>query len=153
MASDLRAALPLLMPKAIAWAESQFSFIAEAGQPIDSSLFAVAQSVGVLHPELIRIAEVSHLPLPEDPELRRVALGAGLLGQGMVGLTFGYGVYICHGHKDLRLLSHEFRHVYQYEHTGSIASFLPIYLEQIATFGYDDAPFEVDARAHERCHA
>ncbi|MCX7185423.1 MAG: hypothetical protein NTW90_09395 [Nitrosospira sp.] len=153
MASDLRAALPLLMPKAIAWAESQFSFIAEVGQPISGFLLAVAGSVGVLHPELIRIAEVPHLPLPEDPELRKAALAAGLLGPGMVGLTFGYGVYVCHGHKDVRLLSHEFRHVHQYEHAGSIASFLPIYLEQIATFGYNNAPLEVDARAHERRHA
>ena len=71
----------------------------------------------------------------------------------MVGLTLGYGVYVCHGHGSIRLLSHEFRHVYQYEHAGSIAAFLPAYLQQIVTVGYNNAPLEVDARAHERLHA
>ena len=58
----------------------------------------------------------------------------------MVGLTLGYGVYVCHGHGTVRLLSHEFRHVYQYEQAGSIAAFLPVYLQQIVTFGYNNAP-------------
>jgi len=80
----------------------------------------------------------------------QAALGTGLLGPGMVGLTLGYGVYICRGHGTVRLLSHEFRHVYQYERAGSIAAFLPVYLHQIATVGYYNAPFEIDARAHER---
>jgi hypothetical protein len=48
-----------------------------------------------------------------------------------------------------QLLSHECRHVYQYEAAGSIAAFLPVYIEQIVEFGYDDAPFEQDARHHE----
>jgi hypothetical protein len=32
---------------------------------------------------------------------------------------------------------------------GSIAAFLPTYLQQIVDFGYANAPFEVDARRHE----
>ena len=39
---------------------------------------------------------------------------------------------------------------HQYEEAGSIADFLPVYLKQIVEFGYDSAPLEVDARAHER---
>jgi hypothetical protein len=46
------------------------------------------------------------------------------------------------------LLSHECRHVYQYEAAGSIAAFLPVYLQQIATVGYESAPFD-RTRAHE----
>jgi hypothetical protein len=153
MTFDLRAALPVLVPKAITWAEAQYSSIAQVGQPLNEVLLAVAKSVGVLHPELIRIAEVLHLPLPEDPELKQAALATGLLGPGMVGLTLGYGVYVCQGHRNVRLLSHEFRHVHQYEQAGSIAAFLPVYLQQIVTVGYNNAPFERDARAHERHHA
>lgn len=150
---DLQAALPVLVPKAIAWAEAQASLIAQIGNPINELLLSVAKNVGVRHPELIRIVEVPQLPIPEDLELREVALGTGLFGANIVGLTLGYGVFICHGHMNVRLLSHEFRHVYQYEAAGSIAAFLPPYLSQIATVGYHDAPFEVDARAHERDHA
>jgi len=94
---------------------------------------------------------VDALPLPEDQELRDIATQTGLLGPGMIGLTLGYAVFVCRGHDaSVRLLSHEFRHVYQYEVLGSIKLFLPVYLQQIAQFGYGDAPLEVDARAHEK---
>lgn len=153
MTFDLRAALPVLVPKAISWAEAQSSAIAQVGKPLNEVLLAIARSVDVLHPEHIRIAEVPSLPLPEDPELKQAALATGLLGPGMVGLTLGYGIYVCHGHSNVRLLSHEFRHVHQYEQAGSIAAFLPVYLQQIATVGYNNASLEIDARAHERHHA
>jgi hypothetical protein len=153
MSIDLRAALPVLVPKAISWAEAQHAHIAQVGLPLNDSLLSLAASVGVQRPERIRVAEIPRLLLPDDPELSQAALATGLLGPGMVGLTLGYGVYVCHGHGSIRLLSHEFRHVYQYEHAGSIAAFLPAYLQQIVTVGYNNAPFEVDARAHERLYA
>jgi hypothetical protein len=53
------------------------------------------------------------------------------------------------GHATPRLLAHEFRHLYQVEQAGSLAAFLPAYLQQIAEVGYDCAPYELDARAHE----
>jgi hypothetical protein len=149
MTYDLRSALPLLIPKAIAWAEAQSSSIGKIGQPLNDALLSVARGVGVMHPELIRVAEVPQLPLPEDPELQQAALATGLLGPNMIGMTFGYGIYICHGHRTKWLLSHEFRHAFQYEQAGSIAAFLPTYLQQIVTVGYHNAPFEIDARAHE----
>lgn len=153
MTFDLRAALPYLVPKAIAWAETQTSQISHFGQPLNDTLTSVARSVGVLHPEKIRITEVDSLPLPDDPDLKQAALATGLLGPNMIGLTLGYGIYVCRGRGTIRLLSHEFRHVYQYEKAGSIAAFLPAYLQQIVSVGYNSAPFEVDARAHEKNHA
>jgi hypothetical protein len=71
------------------------------------------------------------------------------LGPSGHGLTLGYAIYVCRGKESLRLFSHECRHVYQYEQAGSIEAFLPIYLRQVAMFGYANAPYEVDARAHE----
>jgi hypothetical protein len=67
----------------------------------------------------------------------------------MAGLTFGYSVFVARGQESMRLLSHEFRHVYQYEAHGSIAAFLPVYLQQVVEVGYENAPYEFDARAHE----
>ena len=52
-----------------------------------------------------------------------------------------------------RLLSHECRHVFQYEQAGSIALFLPLYLDAIVRVGYENCPFEQDARAHELADA
>lgn len=150
MTFNLLAVLPELAPKAIAWAQDLSAVIAESGETLDEDLLALARSVGVLHPERIRILEEPTLAYPQDPALRQAAIEAGLLGPWMAGLTLGYSVYICRGQRSVRLLSHEFRHVYQYEQAGSIAAFLAAYLHQIATVGYYASPFEVDARAHEK---
>ena len=108
-----------------------------------------ARQVGVAHPERIRVLLIPDMPLPDDQELRLVALQTGLLGPNIVGLTLGYGIYIRIGHESRQLLSHECRHVYQYECAGSIAAFLPKYLAEIAEVGYGPGAFELDARNHE----
>ena len=149
MSIDLRPALPNLLPKAIAWAEKYSQEIATSGMPLNDSEISLAREVGVQRPDQIRISLVECLPLPKDPNLREAALQTGLLGPNMVGLTLGYSVMVCKGHLTKRILSHEFRHVYQYECHGSIAEFLPVYLQQIIEFEYANCPLEVDARAHE----
>ncbi len=154
MTFDLRSALPILTPKAIAWAEAQSENALRVGRPLTEPFLSVAQHVGVSSPEHIRILDVPRLPMPDDPQLKQAAVATGLLGPGMVGLTLGHAVLVCSGYgQDVRLLSHEFRHVHQYEQAGSIAAFLPAYLQQIVTVGYSNAPFEIDARAHELRHA
>jgi hypothetical protein len=109
----------------------------------------LARGVGVAKPEKIRVTLVETLPLPKEPILRAAALQAGLLGPNMVGLTLGYAVFVCKGHETPRLLTHEFRHVYQYEQAGSIAAFLPGYLQQVVQLDYANTSFEKDAKAHE----
>lgn len=147
---DLQSALPLLLPKAIAWAEEQAQQAASSGRALTEREREIARSVGVAQPERVRVVLVDSLPLPEEPTLRAAALQAGLLGPGMVGLTLGHSVFICSGHETLRLLSHELRHVYQYEQAGSIATFLPGYLQQVVRLGYSNTTFERDATMHER---
>lgn len=121
----------------------------EAGEALTPAEEEIARRVGVRQPEWVRVEIVDSLPLPADPVLRSAALAAGLLGPGMVGLTLGHAIFICRGHKDRRLLSHELRHVHQYEQHGSISAFLSVYLGQIVEVGYTRAPLEADARAHE----
>ena len=149
MTFNLLSVLPQLLPSAIAWAEEQSERTQQTGQPLDTTGLALAARVGVQHPERIRTQLVDALPLPEESALRQAALATGLLGPGMIGLTLGYSIFIVRGYMGRRLVSHECRHVYQYETHGSIAAFLPVYLLQIATVGYLDAPFEQDAREHE----
>jgi len=146
---DLAAQLPRLLPIAIAWAESEQSRAQRDGSPLDGIGVRLAGSVGVAQPERIRVVEADSLPFPADAELRFAATQTGLLGPDTAGLTLGHAVFLRAGQFSVRLLSHEFRHVYQYEAAGSISAFLPLYLEQILVYGYEQAPFEVDARAHE----
>ncbi len=144
---DLRAELPRLLPKAIAWAEEQQAGILGTGFSLSSEQAVMARGVGVAHPENIRIKLVDQLPLPQDPELAAAALQAELLGPDKTGLTLFYGIFICHREYGSRnLIAHECRHVHQYEERGSIAAFLPEYLLQIVNVGYLNAPLEADAR-------
>lgn len=149
MTVDLMADLPVLVPKAIQWAEEQSLVIAKEGVALDETLLDAARRVGVQRPELIRVALVPSIPLPDDPALQAACAAVGFLSGRFNGLTLGHGIYIREGCATVRLLSHEFRHVYQHEQVSSIAGFLPEYLRQIFTVGYELAPLEIDARAHE----
>lgn len=143
----------MLLPAAIAWAEARAKQAAEVGSALSAAEQDIARQVGVSHPDRVRVEIVDDLPLPEEPALRAAALAAGLLDPGMVGLTLGHSIFIRRGKRDhrqdRRLLSHELRHVHQYEQHGSIAAFLRVYLGQIVEVGYAHAPLEADARAHE----
>lgn len=146
---NLAVVLPQLLAPAIAWAEEQARIVEHEGELLDLAGLALAKKVGVRHPDRIRTKIVDALPLPTELALRQAALATGLLGPTALGLTLGYGIIIVRGSMTTRLLSHECRHVYQYESYGSIAAFLPAYLQQVATIGYFDATFEQDARSHE----
>ena len=148
MVLDLRSTLPQLLAPAIAWAELISQQVQREGECLNAAGLAIAWNVGVKRPELIRAMIVDRLPLPTEPLLQQAALQTGLLDSKMCGLTLDYSILFVRGHME-RLLSHECRHVYQYEEAGSIAAFLPVYLSQIIEFGYADAPLEKDARNHE----
>jgi hypothetical protein len=147
---NIRTPLLILLPKAIAWAEAEANAGASNGQALTEIAQDIARTVGVAHPELIRLALVDALPMPQDPMLQAAAVQTGFLGPHMAGLTLGHSVFVRRGYNTSRLLSHEFRHVFQYEQAGSIAAFLSIYLQQVMQFGYMNAPLELDARAHEQ---
>ncbi len=149
MMYDLAAVLPKILPQAIEWGESCSADILSKGKPLTAAGIEVARSVGVLDPQKIRVELVESLPLPDDQMLRDVALQTGLLGPDMAGVTFGHGIYVCRDHVTNTLLAHECRHVFQYEDAGSIAAFLPVYLQEIVQYGYFESPFEADARQHE----
>ena len=150
MTFDLGAALPDLLPRAITWAREREQEILRTGVPLKEFGLSLAQSVGVQQPELIRVEIIDTLlPLPSDSVLRAAGLATGLFGPHMAGITLGYSICIRRDYNSIRLLSHECRHVYQYELAGGVAAFLPLYLKQIAQFGYRNAPYEIDARAYE----
>jgi len=146
---NLQEHLPELLPLAIAWAQFQADHVAYVGVPLPENLQALARRVGVREPQLIRVKLVEEMPVPEHPMLRALAVQTGLLSSNTAGLTVGHSIFIKHGEDSIRLISHECRHVYQYELFGSIESFLGVYLMQLASVGYHQAPLEIDARVNE----
>ncbi len=146
---NLKTALPALAPLAVQWAEATANYVALSGRPLEEAEAQMARRVGVSQPESIRLLVVDQMPYPEHRMLQAAAMATDFLGPQTAGLTLGHAVLVRRGQESVRLLSHEFRHVHQYEQAGSIAAFLPVYLEQVLDHGYADAPLEADARAHE----
>lgn len=134
---------------AVEWIEQQQKIIQQHGYKLSPRKFEIARQVGVEQPALIYIMEVDEISPPDNPVLNQVANQLNFLGPDTIGLTLGYGVYLRKGYVDDRLLSHEFRHVRQYEIAGSVTAFIDEYIRQIFQYGYLDAPYEVDARAYE----
>src|SRR4051812_38164019 len=146
---DLESQLPVLLPRAIAWAEAEETRALESGTVLTPGEAMIARSVGVAHPERVRIETVDAMPAPSDPMLQAAIRHAAMLGPETRGLTLGHAIFMRRDERSVRLLSHELRHVYQYERLGSISAFLEVYLRELLAFGYGEAPLEVDARAHE----
>ena len=147
----LAAQLSVMAPRVVAWAEKLSAEGRAHGIALTPEQQRIARESGVREPGRIRIRVVDRIPLPDDAELRAAALQVGLSQSTALGMTLGYAVVVVRGYEDnVRLLSHEFRHVAQYEACGGIAPFLAMHLADLAAFGYEDSPFEVDARAHER---
>lgn len=147
--SQLKTALPKLLPKAIQWAEDIETHIIKHGIALNKSQQVDAKAVGVTQPEKIHLLELENFPLPADPILQEAATTLGLLGKNTAGLTLGHGILIKKWLLSRRLLSHECRHVYQYEQAGSVAAFLKGYLASIVEYDYFESPYEIDAREHE----
>ena len=142
--------LQQILPDAIAWVEQQSLFIQKNGTPLTETGIRLAIAVGVSEPEKVRTMQAIDIPCPTLEILRNAAIQTGLLSQNVQGITFEHFIFIKTGHMTPRLLSHELRHVHQYEKFGSISSFLAEYLNQIISVGYDKSPLEIDARTHEQ---
>ncbi len=142
---DLNSYLPLV----VLWAKKHHDLIQEQGAELNEEGMEMARSVGVAEPERIRIMLVDEIPFQEDPVVYSLAKSVGMLSGQVSGITFGHSIYIVKACQSARLYSHEFRHVHQYEVLGSIGAFMDVYLEQVMTFGYHQAPLEKDARQFE----
>lgn len=149
---SIDALLAEIVPKAIAWAKDQSEGVLASGLPLNQDVVKLARRVGVLEPERVRIAWVGQLPVPSDPVFQPLLDRTGIAG--MAGLTLGHAIFLVPARTDSGLLAHELRHVHQYEQLGGIDGFMPVYLDEVARLGYDNAPLEIDARNYElRVHA
>lgn len=136
----------LLLPLACAWAEEQEHVILRDGAALTAAQIADAVSIGVAHPERVRLLGVVRVPMPEHPALRAAADATQLVSHRTAGLTVRYGIFIrsdCWG--DRRLLFHELVHTLQYEQLGGFRPFLQRYLHECVTIGYPAAPLEQEA--------
>jgi hypothetical protein len=148
------ALLKLLLPIACAWAERQERDALAEGVPLSAAQLDDAVSVGLAHPERVRLCRVSHMPWPAPRVLVNLLERCGAIPPLIAGLTLRYAIYLRHGcWDDRRLLAHELAHTAQYERLGGFRPFLKQYLEEWLTVGYPQGALEVEAEraAREIC--
>lgn len=144
-----KALLEVLLPLAVSWCRLESQRAAREGLRLTETALDDARRVGVTQPESVRVLVVDAIPVPREAALAAAAESIGFLGPQTAGLTLGYSIFVRHGRLSRRLLSHELRHVFQFEQAGSLETFLASYLASIVEVGYGECPFEVDARRNE----
>lgn len=137
------------MPLVVKWLADVQAEIQQHGRVLTDLETKDALSVGVEHPQLIRVLTVDALNQPENPVLIKAGKETDLLGESAVGRTLGYGIEVVVDHYSRRLMRHELRHVYQFEQAGSLELFITDYIKSVLTDGYIDSAYEQDARAFE----
>ena len=147
---NLKTAFPFLLPLAEKWASREAVKIQLEGTALSMKEKILAKSVGVAFPELVKLQLVPEIPEPDNMLLKMAAQQTEMIGPDNWGMAFGHSIYICETKMSAKLLSHEFRHVYQREQYGSFEAYIEAYLKQVLEYGYFDCPFEVDARRSER---
>jgi hypothetical protein len=89
---------------------------------------------------------VNSIPKPDFPELRQMGLG-DFIDMEVEGITYKNTYYVLpHVADNLRLHFHELVHVAQWSQLGAI-SFMQRYINEIQSYGYDEAPLEKMAYA------
>jgi hypothetical protein len=140
--SELNALLPL----ACQWAEDQELLIVKTGTMLTPAQFQDAITLGLTHPQRVRLLRVPQIPLPEDPCLREACERVKLITPSTAGLSLRYGIFIREDWwTDRSLIAHELTHTLQYERLGSIENFLRAYLAECISPGYPNGPLEQEA--------
>jgi hypothetical protein len=138
--------LPLALPFAAAWVEWHERRILRSGIPLSATGLADAARMGVVHPEKIRLMQVSRIPVLNSPLMKTLSRLIPSISANTVGLSLRYGIYIREPWEgDRFLIAHECVHTGQYERSGSVTAFLCAYFAECIEIGYPDAPMEQEA--------
>jgi hypothetical protein len=143
-----QAEIPTLLPILIDWAERMEQKALSEGVALNKVLRDAAAILKIKDIDAVRILAVPSIPEPDNRRIVELGTSLGLPFSNLGGITFGHGIFV-QGPlvQDNELLTHELVHVRQYEQWKSIPEYLSIYVEQLAQFGYQRMPFELEAIA------
>lgn len=129
------------------WVDHLTAFYGERGRPLDTGELFAAEMVGVKHPEKVRVAMVD--AMPQVPDTLKELASEFLNPEHAIGLTLGHVILIRKDAYSRKLMQHELRHVQQVEQHGGAHEFMTQYVMEVVKHGYENAPLERDAVAHE----
>lgn len=132
-----------LAPAIARWAAGQERRILMEGESLGSKGMEFARSLGIHHPEVIRVRIVPRIPLPAPAFLIHLARKAGFPVFMPGGMALGNGIYLVQGQEES--LFHELVHVAQYARLGGIEPFMHRYLCECLENGYASSELENEA--------
>ena len=135
-----------ILPLAVEWAEAKEKVILEHGTALSQQYIQDAKSVGVQHPERVRIYAVPQIPIPKHPVLKAAAEATQFISPATIGIALRYGIFLHNDYSnDRSTIVHELVHTMQCERSGGFYPFLKEYLWQCIAIGYPQAPLEQEA--------
>lgn len=141
----------------VKWAEGVEARGQAAGTPLDPDQARLAAEVGIKHPEKVRIVFVDEVPFPtENPEIKLAGEKFGFIGPDIVNnaQAFGYTIWVRKGFTlDRPRLAHELVHVMQIERSTNFASYAGQYISDLARYGHEKSPLELEAYEANRKYA
>ena len=139
-----------LQPGAVAYMEDTERETMRRGRPLTADETRIARTVGVAHPEQVRVLVHDNFIEPRDPAFIALARRLGVADDAdEAGRASGHGIQLKPKFaRSRRLLAHELTHVAQYERLGTSAV-IRQYMTQLLMVGYYRAPLETEARANE----
>lgn len=144
--APMKTLLDALVPRADTWFSQQERRLQQQGRPLADSEIEIAKTMGVLHPESVRVVVLDPFPMPDEPVFRQAVVSLGLESSRACGFSMGYAILIKPGFEgSVGLLAHELVHVAQRERYGT-TPFIRRYLTEICVVGYERSPIEQEAR-------
>lgn len=138
----------ILLPQYIDWAYKTDKQGLESGIPLNAKELSLAKNIGIQNPHKVRIVYVDEVPFPcENVALKTLGEALGFIGEGIINnaQVFGYSIYVRNEYELNRpKLAHELVHVLQIERT-SLDHIIIKHFSDLAEYGYDKAPLEVEA--------
>jgi hypothetical protein len=140
------AEIPTLLPILIDWGERMEKRALSEGIAVNDILRNAATILRIKDIGAVRILAVPSICEPENQRIVALAAALGLSFSNLGGITFGHGILVHRSYaQDNALLTHELVHVRQYEQAGTIARYLPVYVQQLIQYGYQNMPLEREA--------
>lgn len=147
---EVRAKQDMFAPLVLKWIDEVEANFLQKGRPLSESETDMARSLGVSHPERVRVAVLAEFPMPTDKILRVEAVSFGIGKPNVGGLTLGYVIFLKPKYQHKRwILAHELMHVVQQERMGRKA-FIRRYIVENEIMGsrHRPMPLEMEANNH-----
>lgn len=143
--AKVRAKQDRLTPLALQWLNETESELLIKGKALSEDDITMARTVGVQHPDNVRVVILEQFPMPSNDLLRVEASKYGFGSEAEGGRTMGYVIMLKQKYANERwILAHELTHVAQQERMGREA-FIRRLIAEHELMGYRRAPLELEA--------